>query len=66
MYRHEQTTPSDTWVITHGLYTYPVVDVYVSADGQLQKILPEAVTYTSSTVVTISFSEPRTGFATVA
>lgn len=64
-FRHVQNVASATWIITHNLNTYPVVDVYVTVNGSILKVLPEAVTYTNAKVVTVTFSEPRTGFATV-
>ena len=54
-----------TWTISHKLNTYPVVDVYVTVDGTVQKVLPMSITYNDPMTVTVTFSEPRTGLATV-
>lgn len=64
-YRHVQESAAATWTIPHGLLSYPIVDVYVDYEGQVQKILPSAVTYTDANTVTVTFSEPKAGFATV-
>jgi len=61
-----QASASDTWVINHKLGQYPVVDVYVSYNGEMQKILPLAIDYTDKDTCTITFSAPRAGIATVA
>lgn len=65
MYQHVQDTPADVWTIKHGVGGYPVVDVFVTVDGNLNKIIPKAVTYVSPTICTVSFSSPQTGFAQV-
>ena len=64
-YRHVQDVASMTWSISHKLNTYPVVDVYVTVDGTVQKVLPMSITYNDPMTVTVTFSEPRTGLATV-
>ena len=37
IYRHTQSTPAMTWTIVHNLDGYPIVDVYVTDGGNLQK-----------------------------
>jgi hypothetical protein len=64
-YTHEQTTPADTWVITHGLGRYPAVDVYTVEDSQLQKVLPQEVVYDNENQCTVTFAYSVTGYATV-
>lgn len=64
-YQHVQDTPSDVWTINHNLKDYPIVDVYTLFEGSLQRILPTSVTYVSHDTCTLTFSSPRTGYATV-
>lgn len=65
VYKHIQASAAAVWTIVHNLQDYPIVDVYVSYNGDLQKILPQAVTYVDGTTVTITFSVPYSGYATV-
>ena len=65
IYHHEQATPSTTWTIAHGLKDYPIVDVYVSYNGDMQKIIPSAITYVDMDTCTVSFTVPYAGYATV-
>lgn len=60
-YKHIQTEPSTTWVVHHGLTTVPFLTVSVYENGVLTVIKPLDVVLTSATVVTITFSTPRTG-----
>jgi hypothetical protein len=64
-YEHVQDTPADVWTINHGAGGYPVVDVYVLVDDVLNKIIPNAVTYVSPTVCTVSFTTTYSGVAKV-
>jgi hypothetical protein len=64
-YKHVQTDPSDTWVIEHNLFGYPVIDAFVDVDGTIQKVMPASVTYTSNKICTLVFAVPRAGFAVV-
>ena len=66
MFQFEQSTPSDTWVLVHNLKDYPIVDVYVMHEGELQKMLPNEVVYTDLDTCTILFTQPYSGYATVA
>ena len=63
--RFTQTEPSTSWVITHNGNGYPVLDVYVDSEGEVQKILPNAVIFVNENTVEVKFSIPRSGFATV-
>jgi len=65
MYKHVQDTPADVWTIHHNSGGYPIVDVYVLVDDVLNKIIPNAVTYVSPSVCTVSFTTPYSGFAQV-
>jgi len=63
--KHVQTEPSATWTITYGSAGYPIVDVYISVNGKVQKILPKSIDYVDEHTVHVQFTEPRSGFATV-
>lgn len=64
-FTHEQTEASTTWTLAHNLGRYPVVDVFVLNGGQIERIIPLAVTYVDSNTCTISFSSAQTGYASV-
>lgn len=64
-YKHVQDTPSALWTINHNVGGYPCVDVYVTVNEVLTKIMPSDVTYVSPTTCTLTFSAPRSGFAQV-
>ena len=59
----KQTVAADTWVINHGCGYYPVIDVMVSINGTLQKILPMDISNTDLNTITIKFSRAFTGEA---
>jgi hypothetical protein len=65
-FEHTQETASDTWVISHLLDIYPVIDVYVNISSTLQKIIPLNVEYTDANTCTVTFSTAYTGLATLA
>jgi hypothetical protein len=65
VFRHEQASASATWTIVHKLHDYPIIDVFVNYNGEIHKIIPSQVTYTDEDTVTISFTTPYSGFATV-
>lgn len=70
IFRHEQTEAASVWTITHNLggnggQGIPVVDVYVTDNGQTSKILPAAVTLLSKQTVQLTFSTDQVGFAIV-
>lgn len=62
---HSQTVASATWVITHNFGARPVTETIVYVSGVLQKAFPLWIDHTDENTVTISWSEPRTGFATL-
>lgn len=65
-FEHVQTTPSTVWTITHKLNTEtPIVDCWCIENGEKVKILPQSVVATSPSVVTVTFSIPRAGWAFV-
>ncbi len=66
VYKHTQTAASALWTITHNLGRYPVVDTFITVDGQLRKVMPAEVTFIDSNTCTVAFTSPRAGFATVA
>ena len=65
VYNHVQDTPSSTWVIEHWIGGYPIVDAFTPNNGDLVKILPASVEYTSPNTCTLTFSSAISGFATV-
>lgn len=70
IYSHTQSSASSTWTIEHNLSGngsagYPIVDVVVDYNGAKTKMIPYQVTVTDKNTVTVSFSEPFTGSATV-
>lgn len=64
-YQHNQSTPSALWEITHNLGVYPIVDVYVNIDGNMEKILPKDIIRINDNVVNIEFSSPFAGVARI-
>ena len=52
-----QSTPSDTWVVNHGLGRYPIVRVFIGN----QEVQPASVTFTSINTVTLTISSPQVG-----
>lgn len=60
-YMHNQTTASDTWVITHNLNKLPSVSVIDSAD---EEVVGE-ITYDNINQLTIKFTAPFKGKATL-
>ncbi len=57
-YEHNQTAPSDVWVINHNLNYFPDVHVYVGAVEVVAEVL-----HLSNTTVQINLSFPRAGRA---
>lgn len=66
IYEHVQAAESDTWVIIHNQGQYPAIDIYIDYQGEKHKILPLNVVYNTPNQCTVTFSSPRTGFASVA
>ena len=65
-FQMEVTTPSTTWVVNHNLNKVVASDVMIyDSFGNLVKMLPLNVEITSDNTVTITFSQPQTGFVTV-
>ena len=58
-YEHYQTNASTTWTITHNLGRNPIVRVFVGN----QEVQPLTITFTSSNVVTITFTTAQQGYA---
>lgn len=58
-YEHYQTTPSTTWTITHNLGRNPIVRIFVGN----QEVQPLTTTFTSSNVVTVTFTTAQQGTA---
>lgn len=64
-YKHVQNDPASEWTLVHNIGGYPIVDVFTEYGGELVKIMPASVTYIDGNTCTLTFSTPRTGFATV-
>jgi hypothetical protein len=58
-YTHNQSSTSDTWVITHNLHRFPSVTVVDSADT----IVQGTVVYNSNKQLTITFFEGSSALA---
>lgn len=70
VYRHIQTVPAAVWTIKHklggnGTKGVPIVDVTVTDGGKVQKLIPNSVEIVDKDTVTLRFSAPRTGNATI-
>lgn len=70
VYRHDQPSASDTWVVAHNLggngsTGVPIVDVFVNYDGELQKIIPSRIEIIDANNVEIGFTVPYDGYAVV-
>lgn len=60
-FNFSQTTPLDTWDITHDLGSGVITDVMVNINGDLQKIMPGGVEHIDDNRIIIRFSQPMTG-----
>jgi hypothetical protein len=58
-YEYYQTTPSDTWVISHSLGRYPIIRVFIGN----QEVQPASITFDTLDQVTITFTSPQVGQA---
>jgi hypothetical protein len=70
LYRHEQATLANTWTINHKLggaggAGIPIIDVTVLEGSTYQKMIPGVTTMIDANNISITFSEPRVGFAIV-
>jgi hypothetical protein len=60
---HEQSTPSNTWTIVHGLNCKPSIAVQINYNGQIQTIIPNSIAYTDDNTVVVGFTSPYSGTA---
>ena len=65
-FQYEQTAPSSTWNIYHGMGAHPLVETNVFVDGKLEKAFPVSVQHLDLNNVRVTWSISRTGFATLA
>lgn len=70
IYRHDQTEASTEWTIVHNLggangEAIPVVDVFITSGGVLQKIIPAATIIADRNTVIVRFSGAHAGEAVV-
>lgn len=64
LYIHTQSLASNTWTVPHNLSTsFPVVTVY---DNYNNAIIPQEITSTNTSTLSITFPIPTTGYASVA
>ena len=63
----EQATASDTWTITYGSASKPIVEVLVlnATTGKMEKMLPKTISTPVDGVVEVKFSAPFAGTARV-
>lgn len=60
--KFEQTTPSTTWVITHGLGRFVLLDVIILINGERHVVQPADIEHSLDlNTVTITFSSPQVG-----
>lgn len=65
LFSFEQSSAVKDWVIAHGLGRYPVVDVYVMFEGQMNKIIPSGITYVDLNTLQVNFTKAYSGYATM-
>lgn len=61
-YLFEQQTPASVWVIRHAC-SYPIVDIFITENGKVEKMIPSAVKYISDSQCEVHFSRPFAGTA---
>ena len=66
-----QSTPATTWTIVHNLggsggEGIPVVDVLITINGVVTKIIPKTVTIVDNNTVTVEFTTAQAGTAIIA
>ena len=68
-YRHTQTTAASTWTISHGLDLpapyYAGCDFFLNTPTGVKPTLPGAVSFIDGNTMTVTFSNPETGFVIV-
>lgn len=64
-HQHVQDVPAITWTIVHNLFDYPVIDVFMTVNGALVKIVPTTITHVDNKTATVTFSQARAGVAMV-
>lgn len=61
-YTHEQSAPSTTWTVSHGLGTTSVnVDVMIDTVNGLSKALPLSLTHVDDNTTVIEFTQQQSG-----
>lgn len=58
-----QEIPASTWTIEHNLNCAPIVDVLITLDGILQKVIPLAVEHVTVDTMVVTFSSAQSGEA---
>jgi hypothetical protein len=62
---HTQKVPSQTWLIKHNLTRLPLVTVNVDYDGVTMTMLAGAVTHVDANTVSVTFTTPHAGTASL-
>jgi hypothetical protein len=62
---HIQSTPSAEWTIQHDLDRLPIVNVYVTVNGQEMIVLPSSVDAVDTNSCVLTFISPVSGVAEV-
>ena len=70
IYRHIQDTAASVWTVQHNLAGngsegIPIIDVFITENGVLNKIIPGTTTIVDRNTVTIQFAQARSGEAVV-
>jgi hypothetical protein len=65
MVQHHQNTPATTWTIIHNIGDVVVATPVITSSGELQYVLPLAVTVIDSNTLELTFSSPTSGIVQV-
>ncbi len=64
---HNQSTPSDRWVINHNQNADgALIDVFVYHEGNLRKIMPQKIVEVTRNTIEVHFTRTHYGTATLA
>lgn len=64
LFTYEQVAPATSWTIVHNFNGYPAIDVYVMYEGQLNKIIPNSISYIDANTAQVNFTTAYAGYAT--
>lgn len=61
-----QASPASVWTFTHNFGHPAIVDVFITnANGYLEKVIPLSISNVDDNTVSIVFSSPQTGCASI-